>query len=386
MTEVTLELMTDIDQILFIEKGIRGGISQISNRYKKANNEYLNDYDPTKETSFLAYYYVNNLYGYSMSQQLPTGFFKFLEKEEIDTFEPEKIPEDGSKGYIPEVDLEYPKHLHDSHNDYPLAPERKFTPNEKLSPYAQHVLKHLHNSEELPPRAKVEKLLTTLENKQNYVLHYRNLQLYLQLGLKLKKIHKVLEFQQEAFMKPYVEFNTKMRQQAKTAFEKNFFKLMNNSVFGKTMENLRKHRSVELVHTEKRLQKVSSKPTYKMHRIFSEDLVGVELSRKKIKLNKPIFVGMSILDLSKYTMYDFYYNHLKNVYGSNVELELTDTDSFLVSCTTPDIFQDMLAYSHLFDTSDFPKDHFLYIYASRRSFQARQLAIRQVEEAFRHVN
>lgn len=126
------------------------------------------------------------------------------------------------------------------------------------------------------------------------------------------------------------------------------------------MENLRKHRSVELVHTEKRLQKVSSKPTYKMHRIFSEDLVGVELSRKKIKLNKPIFVGMSILDLSKYTMYDFYYNHLKNVYGSNVELELTDTDSFLVSCTTPDIFQDMLAYSHLFDTSDFPKDHFLY--------------------------
>lgn len=120
------------------------------------------------------------------------------------------------------VDLEYPEHLHDNHNDYPLAPERKFIPNEKLSPYAQRVLKKLHNSETLPSRAKVGKILTTLEDKENYVVHYKTLQLYLQLGLKLKKIHKVLEFKQEAFMKPYVEFNSNMRQKATSTFEKNF--------------------------------------------------------------------------------------------------------------------------------------------------------------------
>ena len=126
------------------------------------------------------------------------------------------------------------------------------------------------------------------------------------------------------------------------------------------MKNLRKHRSVELVHTEKRLKKVAAKSTYKLHRIFCEDLVGVELNRLKLKLNKPIYIGMTVLDLSKYTMYDFYYNHLKRLYGSKVQLQMTDTDSFLFYCETNDLFNDMYAYSHLFDTSDFPKDHYLF--------------------------
>lgn len=161
---VTLELLTDIDQVLFIEKGIRGGISQISNRYKKANNIHLDDNDPCQPTSYLAYYDVNNLYGYSMSQKLPTGFFCFLTPEEIDNFDVQQIPKDGSKVYILEVDLEYPQELHDSNNDFPLAPERQFVPNESLSPYAQKVLRKLdpnpqnnpsflNLSNKLPPRA-----------------------------------------------------------------------------------------------------------------------------------------------------------------------------------------------------------------------------------------
>lgn len=125
------------------------------------------------------------------------------------------------------------------------------------------------------------------------------------------------------------------------------------------MENLRKHRSVELTHTEERLMKLSSKSTYKLHRIFSDDHVGVELNRASVKLNKPIYIGMTVLDLSKHTMYDFYYNHLKSLYGEKVQLQMTDTDSFLFYCETNDLFKDMFEYSHLFDTSDFPKDHFL---------------------------
>lgn len=125
------------------------------------------------------------------------------------------------------------------------------------------------------------------------------------------------------------------------------------------MENLRKHRVVKLAHTEQRLKKLSAKSTYKLHRIFSEDLVGVEFNRVKVKLDKPIYIGMTVLDLSKHTMYDFYYNHLKKLYGDNVQLQMTDTDSFLFYCETSDLFKDMYDYSHLFDTSDFPKDHFL---------------------------
>ena len=130
---------------------------------------------------------------------------------------------------------------------------------------------------------------------------------------------------------------------------------------GKTMENVRKHRSIELTHTEKRLQKLSAKSTYKLHRIFSEDLVGVELNRIKVKLNKPIYLGAAILDLSKHTMYDFFYNHLKKLYGDDrMRLLATDTDSLIVWLQTDDLFQDMLQHAHLFDTSDFPKDHFLH--------------------------
>lgn len=125
------------------------------------------------------------------------------------------------------------------------------------------------------------------------------------------------------------------------------------------MENLRKHRTVELCHTEKRLKKLSAKPTYKTHRIFSEDLAGIELSRHKVKMNRPIYIGMTVLDLSKHTMYEFFYKHLKKIYGNSVQLQMTDTDSFLFSCNTADIFEDMFSHSHLFDTSDFPKNHYL---------------------------
>jgi hypothetical protein len=232
---ICLELLTDIDQVLFIEKGIRGGISQISNRYKKANNEFVSEYDRHKPKSWLSYIDANNLYGWAMSQPLPSGYFRFLDENEIKKFNVHTIPVDGSMGYILEVSLRYPKHLHDEHNDFPLAPESKHIEDHELSPYAKRVLKKIHGIPEdghLPTRSKVSKLLTTLHDKDKYIEHYRNLQLYLQLGLEIKEIHRILEFKQEPWMKPYVDFNTEMRKQAKSTFEKNFYKLMNNSVFG----------------------------------------------------------------------------------------------------------------------------------------------------------
>ena len=189
----------------------------------------------------------------------------------------------------------------------------------------------------------VHKLIPTLNNKEKYVLHYRNLQLYLDLGLKLTKVHRVLEFNQSPWLKPYIDFNTEKRKDAKNAFEKDFFKLMNNAVYGKTMENLYKRVDVRLITNEKKLLKMASKPAYVSSKIFNNNLVAVHKIKETLTLNRPTYLGMCILDLSKTLMYDFHYNYIKNKYGDKAKLLFTDTDSLtyeiqtknLISATTP---------------------------------------------------
>ena len=183
-----------------------------------------------------------NLYGWAISQYLPTGGFKWLTEKQINNLNLAKYQEDSNKGLILEVDLEYPKELHDLHNDYPLAAEKVKVTEDMLSGYSKKIAEKYKI-----PTGLVHKLIPTLSNKEKYVLHYRNLQLYTDLGLKLTKVHRVLEFNQSAWLKQYIDFNTQKRTNAKNAFEKDFFKLMNNSVFGKTMENIRKRVDVRLV-------------------------------------------------------------------------------------------------------------------------------------------
>ena len=199
----------------------------------------------------------------------------------------------------------------------------------------------------------VHKLIPTLADKQNYVLHYRNLQLYLNLGLKLKKVHRVLEFNQSPWLKQYIDFNTQKRTNAKNSFEKDFFKLMNNSVFGKTMENLRKRVDVRLVTDKEKLLKLASKPTYVSCKIFNENLVAVHKIKETLTLNRPAYVGMCILDLSKTLMYDFHYNYIKNKYGDKAKLLFTDTDSLTYEIETEDAYQDFWNDKDKFDNSDY---------------------------------
>ena len=201
---------------------------------------------------------------------------------------------------------------------------------------------------------KVSKLVTTLLDKEKYVLHYRNLQLYLSLGLKLKKIHRVLEFDQSPWLKEYIDFNTEKRKNTEITFEKEFFKLMNNSVFGKTMEDLRKRVNIELVTNEKRLNKLSSKPNYVSSKIFNQDLVTVHTKKEKLLLDKPSYVGMCILDLSKIHMYDFHYNYIRKKYPDS-QLLFTDTDSLFYHIKTDkDIYEQFWEDKDLFDNSDYP--------------------------------
>ena len=351
MTNIKLELMTDIDMFQFIEKGMRGGISYIANRYGKANNKYMREYDEKAPSKYIMYLDANNLYGWAMSQYLPTGGFKWMTEKQINNIDLAKYNENSEKRLILEVDLEYPKELHDLHNDYPLAAERVCVNKNMLSEYCKKIQKKFNISTGL-----VHKLIPTLSNKEKYVLHYRNLQLYLDLGLKVKKVHRVLEFNQSPWLKQYINFNTQKRTQAKNSFKKDFFKLMNNSVFGKTMENIRKRVDVRLITDEKKLLKMASKPTYVSSKIFNENLVAVHKIKETLTLNRPAYVGMCILDLSKRLMYDFHYNYIKEKYGSKAKLLFTDTDSLTYEIEAEDVYQDFWNNKDLFDNSDYPEN------------------------------
>ena len=350
MTNIKLELMTDIDMFQFIEKGLRGGISYIANRYSKANNKYMKEYYENKPSKYIMYLDANNLYGWAMSQYLPTGGFKWMTQKQIDNIDLAKYKEDSKNGLILEVDLKYPQDLHNFHNDYPLAPEKVKVTDSMLSNYSKRIADKYNISTGL-----VYKLIPTLSNKEKYVLHYRNLQLYIDLGLKVSKVHRVVEFNQSPWLKQYIAFNTEKRKNAKNAFEKEFFKLMNNSVFGKTMENIRKRVDVRLVTDEKKLLKLTSKPTYVSCKIFNENLVAVHKIKETITLNRPAYVGMSILDLSKTLMYDFHYKYIKKNYGEKAMLLFTDTDSLTYEIEANDVYRDFWIDKDKFDNSDYPE-------------------------------
>ena len=350
MTDIKLELMTDIDMFQFIEKGLRGGISYIANRYGKANNKYMKEYDEKAPSKYIMYLDANNLYGWAMSQYLPTGGFRWMTQKQIDKTNLALYKEDSKKGFILEVDLEYPNELHDLHNDYPLAPEKVKVTENMLSDYCKSIADKYSISTGL-----VHKLIPTLGKKEKYVLHYRNLQLYIDLGLKVTKVHRVLEFDQSPWLKQYIDYNTEKRKNAKNDFEKDFFKLMNNSVFGKTMENIRKRVHVRLVTDEKKLLKLTSKPTYVSSKIFNENLVAVHKIKETLTLNRPAYVGMCILDLSKTLMYHFHYNYIKRNYGYKAKLLFTDTDSLTYEIEANDVYKDFFKDKDKFDNSDYPE-------------------------------
>ena len=335
MTGVNLELLSNVDMLLMIEKGIRGGISIISNRYGKANNKYIKDFNKKELSKYLMYVDANNLYGWGMSQKLPVHSFKWMSNKEIENLFNNQIVQVWEKmPCILEVDLIYPEELHDLHNDYPLCPER------------------------VECDKGVKKLIPNLRNKNNYVVHYKTLMQCLRLGMKLKKIHRGIKFIEADFLKPYIDKNTNLRTQAKNNFEKDFFKLMNNSVFGKTMENIRNRVNVKLVNTGEQFKKLTAKPNYESRKIFNENLVSVHMKKTSLTMNKPVYLGMSILDLSKIVMFDFHYQYIKAKYGKQAKLLFTDTDSFLYEIQTEDFYKDISGdVKDRFDTSDYPEGH-----------------------------
>ena len=204
---------------------------------------------------------------------------------------------------------------------------------------------------------KCSKLVCTLHDKENYVIHIRALKQALNHGLVLKKVHRVIEFKQEAWLKPYIDMNTKLRKEAKNDFEKDFFKLMNNSVFGKTMENVRNHRDIKIVTTNKQRKKFASEPNYHTTKYISKDLLIMEMKKVEVKMNKSIYLGQAILDISKTLMYEFWYHYIKPKYRDNARLCYMDTDSFIINIKTENFYRDVANDAkEWYDTSNYDEN------------------------------
>ena len=254
-TNIELELLTDYDMLLMVEEGIRGGICHSIHRYAKANNKYMKNYNINEESSYIQYLDANNLYGWAMSKKLPVNGFKWLDSNKINKEFIKNYNENDKKGYILEVDVKYPKKLHDLHSDLPFLPERM-----EIN--------------------KCKKLVCNLYDKKKYVVHIKPLKQALNHGLKLKKIHRVIEFNQKAWLKRYIDMNTELRKLPRNDFEKDLFKLMNNLVFGKTMENITKHRDIKLVSNNgQKGSKLVSEPNFHAMNLISENLSIIEMKK-----------------------------------------------------------------------------------------------------------
>ncbi|XP_050500966.1 uncharacterized protein LOC126885605 [Diabrotica virgifera virgifera] len=305
-----LELLRDVDMILFMEKAIRGGISVCSGRMSEANNKYMSNYDPAQPSKYLMYFDVNNLYGWAMGEPLPYGGFEWMDVKDIDVM---SVPDDSPVGYMLQVDLDYPRQLHDLHSDFPFAAEHR------------KALGSNHT-----------KLMTTLYNKKEYI--------------------------QSAWLRPYIELNTRLRAAATNDFGRNLYKLANNSVFGKTMENIRKHRIVKLVRSwngRYGAKNLISSARFHSRKIFNENLVAIELIKSDLVFNKPLYIGMTVLDISKLCMYQFHYDYMLPKLGADkCNLMYMDTDSFIYELYCHDAYEEVIKQDlSKFDTSDYAVDN-----------------------------
>ena len=292
-----------------------------------------------------------------MSQYLPIGNFQEIEIKDNQINLIQNIintPDNNPIGYFVLVDLEYPAHIKPMSENFPFCPYKTKAQEEYFSDYM--------NSNKQSDYRPVEKLICDQMDKYNYFIHYRLLKFYLKMGMKIINIKCIYQFDQKPIIKQYIHFNTNQRKIAKTDFEKNLFKLLNNSLYGKFIENVRNHVNIDIIsiYDEESIIKRQSKLSFDgLIQSYDEFLV-YKFKKSKITFKKPIYLGFTILELSKLLMYEFYYDKLKMYFNNNIKLNYMDTDSFVLTIQTNDLEKDLEHFKQHFDFSDLPKEHKLY--------------------------
>ena len=343
-TNIKLRTLQNKDMILLLENGIRGGISGVmGDRYVKSD-----------ENTNILYVDANNLYGFAMSQSLPYDEIKF-ETENVCLEEILNTPDDSDIGYFLEIDLEYPHNIRQKTKNFPFAPENKSISKDDFGPYMKSIMPKNYVSH--------KKLICDCTDKRNYLIHYRMLKFYIRHGMKIKQVHRVISFKQSKWLEKYIDFNTQKRNKTVNDFEKDFYKLLNNAFYGKTMENVRNRCKIEIIKSDnydkilKQQQKLSFNGIYK-----SFDNCDSYLEKEhEILFDKPIYLGFAILELSKLHMYETYYDTLQPYFGQkNIQLHYMDCDSFVLSIKSENIIKDLKNLEDIFDFSNIDENHELY--------------------------
>ena len=378
MTSESIDLLQDAFMYNLFERGIRGGLTFV-NVHHATDNFIEKDHNTYRQ--ILMYFDQVNLYGAALSEYLPHSNFKLLSQTDIDNLFPTgqhiiNLDTEGDIGFYFEVDLNYPANIHHKTSDFPLAPEAGQVTVDMLSDYMKHlyhniVTKRLEiNNAEPTPLQKLTsfkssyKLLLSQNNKKHYCVHFKILKYYLEQGLQITKIHNCIQFTQKPFLRPYIEFNSEQRALVHSKHEKDFYKLKNNSLFGKTLEDVRKHSNYKLITCEQQMKKLIASPLFVDRDIITSDIIGVKMLKSKVKLNRPIFIGQAVLDHSKLTMYKLFYQTLPSCpLIHKIRLLGGDTDSFFLQLTIDhdktgdDILHNM---KNIVDFSNYPTSHPLF--------------------------
>ena len=344
-TIIKLQTLQDKEMILLLENGIKGGISGVmGDRYVKSD----------KDKNIL-YVDANNLYGFSMSQPLPYDKIKF-ETENVCLEEILNTPDDNDIGYFLEVDLENPYKIRQKTKQFPFCPENKTVSKNDFGSYMKSIMpiNYVYH----------KKLICDWTDKRNYLIHNRMLKFYIRHGMGVKQVHRVISFKQSKWLEKYNDFNTQKRNQAVNDFEKDFYKLLNNAFYGKTTENVRNRCKIEIIKRDdhNKILRWQRKLTFNgICKSFNNCDSYLE-KEHEILMDKPIYLGFAILELSKLHMYETYYDTLQPCFGQeNLQLHYMDCDSFVLSIKSENIIKDLKSLEDLFDFSNIDENHELYI-------------------------
>ena len=339
-TDIKLQTLQDKDIILLLKSNIRGGKSSvIGDRYVKSN-----------ENKKILYIDPNNLNGHSMSQMLPYDEIKFdriIKLEDI-----LNTPDDSDIGYFIELDLNYPDKIKEKTKIFPIAPVNKKYDPDDFSDYMKEIIPDTYTQN--------KKLICDWSDKKNYLIHYRMLKVYVRHGMIVDKVRDIISFKQSRWLEKYINFNTQKRNQAVNDFEKVFYKLLSNTFYGKTMENVRNRLKINFVKKNDNKEIIKQQPKLIFNGIHKsyENCDSYAFKQSEVLMDKPKYLGFSVLELSKLLIYEAYYDKLQPYFGQeNIQLHYMDTDSFVLSVNTKDIIKDLKNLEDIFDFSNLDENH-----------------------------